>query len=76
MPKIKSIFLIIFLALYGAVRFQLHLSCGDCENACVRFLIVIIKPEVGLISYYLGLGHETMVSDVCLAMFLLITIFK
>ena len=33
-------------------------------------IIVIIKSEVWTITHYLGLGHETMVSAVCLSIFL------
>ena len=37
----------------------------------VLHLIVIIKSEIWIINHCLGLGHETMVCAVCLAMFLL-----
>ena len=45
--------------------FQLiDLHCEDWEN--IYFLIIIIKSEVWTITHCLELGHETMVSDVCL----------
>ena len=40
---------------------------------CVLYLIIIIKPEVWIINYCLGLGHETMVCAVCRTMFLAIS---
>ena len=33
-------------------------------------LIIIIKSDVWIITHCLGLGHETMVSAVCLSLFL------
>ena len=32
---------------------------------CVLYLIIIIKPEVWIVNYCLGLGHESMVCVVC-----------
>ena len=40
------------------------------ERICILCLIIIIKSEVCTITHCLGLGHETMVSAVCLSMFL------
>ena len=68
--KIKSVLSIIIYVVYGAVLFPItHLSCG-CENMTVLYHIIIIKSEVWTINHYLGLGHETMVCAVCLAMYL------
>ena len=49
-----------------------HLSCDDWENIYIYILclIIIIKSEVWTITHCLGLGHETMVSAVCLFTFL------
>ena len=35
-----------------------------------HYIIIIIKSEVWTITHCLGLGHETMVSAVCLSIFL------
>ena len=61
-----SISSIILYAIYGTVCFQLiHFSCHDCENNHIIF----IKWYVWVISYRLGLGHETMICTVSLAIF-------
>ena len=39
----------------------------------IERLVIIIKSEVLTITHCLGLGHETMVSAVCLSIFLLQT---
>ena len=49
----------------------IYLSCDYCENACANPLnLIIIIKSIWLISYCVGLGHETMVGTVCLVMFL------
>ena len=45
--KIKSIFSIIFHAIYGAVRIQLPISPMMVVRICVLYRIAIIKSEVG-----------------------------
>ena len=40
------------------------------ERIYIHCLIIIIKSEVWTITHCLGLGHETMVSAVCLSIFL------
>ena len=70
--KIKSFLLVMFYAFYGVVCFQLtHSSFNDCEKINVLHLIIIIKLEIWVNNYCLGLGHETMVCVPCLPMFLL-----
>ena len=60
-----------------------YLSCNiwDCEYSAhpfflmiivrtrVLYLTIIIKSEVWPICHYLGLGHDTMLCTVCLAIF-------
>ena len=49
---------------------SLPISLGMIEIICILCLIIIIKSEVWTITHCLGLGHETMVSAVCLSIFL------
>ena len=42
----------------------------QCIYIYILCLIIIIKSEVWTITHCLGLGHETMVATVCLAIFL------
>ena len=71
--KIKHILSVIHYTICGAVCFQsTHFSCDDWENIYILCLIIIIKSEVWTITHCLGLGHETMVSAVCLSIFLTI----
>ena len=51
---------------------SLPISLGMIEIIYILWLIIIIKSEVWTITHCLGLGHETMVSAVCLCIFLLI----
>ena len=74
--KIKHILSVIHYTIYGAVCFQFtHFPCDDWENMYIYIyrhcLIIIIKSEVWTIINCLGLGHEIMVSAVCLSIFLL-----
>ena len=55
----------------GLYVFSLPISLVMIEIIYILCLIVIIKWEVWTITHCLGLGHETMVSAVCLSMFLL-----
>ena len=55
----------------GLYVFSLPISVVMMERIYILCLIVIIKSEVWTITHCLGLGHETMVSAVCLSIFLL-----
>ena len=48
----------------------LPISLVMIERIYIICLIIIIKSEVWTITHCLGLGHETMVSAVCLSIFL------
>ena len=50
---------------------SLPISLVMIERIYILCLIIIIKSEVWTIIHCLGLGHETMVSAVCLSIFLL-----
>ena len=50
--------------------FSLSISLVMIEIIYILCLIIIIKSEVWTITHCLGLGHETMVSAVCLSIFL------
>ena len=47
-----------------------NISLAMIERIYILCLIIIIKSEVWTITHCLGLGHETMVSTVCLSIFL------
>ena len=66
--KIKHILSVIHNTICGAVCFQFtHFSC-DWENI---FTLSYYHHQIGSMNYYcLGLGHETMMSAVCLSIFL------
>ena len=49
----------------GLYVFILPISPVMIERIYILCLIIIIKSEVWTITHCLGLGHETMVSDVC-----------
>ena len=67
--KIKHILSVIHYTLCGAVCFQFtDFSCHDWEN--IYFVLLSLSSEVWTITHCLGLGHETMVSEVCLSIFL------
>ena len=51
-------------------EFSLPISLVMTEIIYILCLIIIIKSEVWTITHCLGLGHETMVSTVCLSIFL------
>ena len=68
--KIKHILSVIHYTICGAVCFQLPISLVMIERTYILCLIIIIKSEVWTITHCLGLGHETMVSAVCLSIFL------
>ena len=71
--KIEHFLSVIHYTIYGAVCFQFtHFPCDDRENIHTNILclIIIIKSKVWTITHCLGLGHETMVSAVCLSIFL------
>ena len=54
----------------GLYVFSLPISVVMIERVYILCLIIIIKSEVWTITHCLGLGHETMVSAVCLSIFL------
>ena len=56
----------------GLYVFSLPISVVMIERIYILCLIIIIKSEVWTITHCLGLGHETMVSAVCLSIFLLL----
>ena len=53
----------------GLYVFSLPISLVMIERTYILCLIIIIKSEVWIITHCLGLGHETMVSTVCLSIF-------
>ena len=55
----------------GLYVFSLPISVVMIEIIHILCLIFIIKSEVWTITHCLGLGHETMVSAVCLSIFFL-----
>ena len=54
----------------GLYVFSLPISLVMIERICILCLIIIIKSEVWTVTHCLGSGHETMVSNVCLSIFL------
>ena len=54
----------------GLYVFSLPISLVMIERIYILCLIIIIKSEVWNITHCLGLGHETMVSALCLSIFL------
>ena len=54
----------------GLYVFSLPISLVMIERIYILCLIIIKKSEVWTITHCLGLGHETMVSVVCLSIFL------
>ena len=54
----------------GLYIFSLPISLMMIERIYLLCLIIIIKSEVWTITHWLGLGHETKVSAVCLSIFL------
>ena len=59
----------------GLHVFSLPISVVMIERIYILCLIIIIKSEVWTITHCLGLGHETMVSAVCLSIFFCNTAF-
>ena len=49
--------------------FSLPISLVMIEGIYILCLVIIIKSEVWTITHCLGLGHETVVSAVCLSIF-------
>ena len=69
--KIKHILSVFHDTKCGALYvFGLPISLVKIEGIYILCLIIIIKLEVWTITHCLGLGHETMVSAVCLSIFL------
>ena len=68
--KIKHILSVIHYTICGAVCFQfINFPCGDWENI---YTLSYYHNQIGSMSYYplIKLGHEAMVSAVCLSIFL------
>ena len=59
------------LQFVGLYVFSLLISLVMIEIIYILCLIIIIKSEVWTITHCLGLGHETMVSAVCLSILFL-----
>ena len=59
----------------GLYVFSLPISVVMIERIYILCLIIIIKSEVWTITHCLGLSHETMVSAVCLSIFLSVKIY-
>ena len=59
----------------GLYVFSLPISLVMIVRIYIFCLIIIIKSEVWTITHCLGLGHETMVSAVCLSIFLFLFSF-
>ena len=67
-----SIFIPLSIIQYvGLYVFSLPITLVMIERIYILCLIIIIKSEVWTITHCLGLGHETMVSAVCLSIFLI-----
>ena len=62
--KLKSILSNTFFAIYGLCVFTLLISLVMIVKICVRYLIIIIKSKVWIISRCLGLDHEKIVGAV------------
>ena len=58
----------------GLYVFSSPISVVMIERIYILCLIIIIKLEVWTITHCLGLGHKTMVSAVCLSIFLWSTV--
>ena len=54
----------------GLYVFSLSISLVMIKRIYILCLIIIIKSKVWTITHCLGFGHETMVSAVCLSIFL------
>ena len=67
--KIKHILSLIHYTICG-VFFSLPISLVMIDRIFILCLIIIIISEVLTITQCLGLGHETMVSAICLSIFL------
>ena len=67
--KISSVLSIIVHAYIGLCVFSLSISLMTILRIPELDLIIIIKSEVWPICHFLGLGHGTMVSALCLSIF-------
>ena len=54
----------------GLCVFSLASSLVMIVRVCVLLLLIIIRPDICIISHYLGFRHETMVCVVCLTIIL------
>ena len=60
----------------GLCVFSLPIYLVMIERIYILGLVIINKSEVWAVTHYLGLGHETMVSAVCLSIFLCNVFFR
>ena len=60
----------------GLYVLSLPISLVMIEIICILCLIIIIKSEVWTITHCLGFGHETMVSAVCLYIFIFFSYYQ
>ena len=68
--KIKHIISVLHYTICGTVCFQFTISLVMIGMIYILCLIIIIKCKVWTITHCLGLVHETMVSAVCISIFL------
>ena len=66
LSKLSPLSIIQYVGLYV---FSLPISVVMIERIYILCLVIIIKSEVWTITHCLELGHETMVSAVCLSIF-------
>ena len=67
--RLSILSLLCIIQYVGLYVFSLPISFVMIERIYILCLIIIIKSEVWIITHCLGLGHETMVSAVCLSTF-------
>ena len=70
--RLSILSLLTIIQSVGLYVFSLSISLVMIEKIYMLCLFIIIKSDVWTITHCLGLGHETMVSGVCLSIFLLI----
>ena len=68
--QLTRILSVILYTICGPYVFSLPISLVMTEKIHTLCLLIIIKSQVWTIAHCLGLGHETLVSTVCLSIFL------
>ena len=71
--RLSILSLLSIIQYVGLYAFSLPISLVMIERIYILCLIIIIKSEVWTNTHCLGLGHKTMVSAVCLSIFLCIS---